>query len=181
MPRSRFLRSHNSEKLTARGGGFQVLGDFEQLQDAVPIAGGGGGLQRPVEERRQFRTSGAVGKINVEFASEEVQFLGIGVELEKLSDATSGPSLLHPSEPKAGSPGTPARSGFRQRAPASLTPAKRLKIVGEKHHQEFGGFDATAFREWVAGDDVPKFGGGAQDHGGAEFEFPFDGVFDAGR
>jgi len=69
------------EKSTARGGGFHLFRDFEQLQDAAPIAGGGGGLQRAVEERRQFRTSGAVGKKDVEFASEEAQFLGTRLEL----------------------------------------------------------------------------------------------------
>jgi len=45
-----------------------------------------------------------------------------------LRDHLSGPSLHHPSKPKSGLPGAPARSGFRLRAPASLTPAKRLNL-----------------------------------------------------
>jgi len=53
--------------------------------------------------------------------------------------------------------------------------------VGEKHDVEFGGSDATGFRERVARNDVTRFGGGAQDHGGVEFEFAFNGIFDTGR
>ena len=63
---------------------FQFFCDGEHLGHAVPVSGGAGGLYQLLDRRpRQLGLTGPVGKVDVEFAAQEMQFLGIILEFEE--------------------------------------------------------------------------------------------------
>src|SRR2546430_11900260 len=64
-------------------GSFQLLCHSEQPGDGIPVSCSSGLLQGPIQQWRKFRASYAVGKIDVEFAAGDPQFLGIGFNPEK--------------------------------------------------------------------------------------------------
>src|SRR2546427_12908544 len=64
-------------------GSFQLLCHGEEPGDAIPVSCSTGLLQGPIQQWRKFRASYAVGKIDVEFAAGDPQFLGIGFDPEK--------------------------------------------------------------------------------------------------
>src|SRR2546427_425868 len=59
-------------------GSFQLLCHSEQPGDGIPVSCSTGVLQGPIQQWRKFRASYAGGKIDVEFAAGDPQFLGIG-------------------------------------------------------------------------------------------------------
>src|SRR2546425_4736466 len=64
-------------------GSFQLLCHSEQPGDGIPVSCSTGVLQGPIQQWRKFRASYAGGKIDVEFAAGDPQFLGIGFDPEK--------------------------------------------------------------------------------------------------
>src|SRR5438445_8660853 len=88
-------RSHvYSTPATLRGrrsaGRFQLLRHGEQPGDGIPVSCSTGVLQYPIQQWRKFRASYAVGKIDVEFAPGDPQFLGIGFDSEKRFPSVRG-------------------------------------------------------------------------------------------
>src|SRR5206468_2773238 len=74
-------------------GSFQLLCHGEEPGDGIPVSCSTGLLQGPIQQWRKFRASYAVGKIDVEFAAGDPQFLGIGFNPEK-SSRVSGPGSV---------------------------------------------------------------------------------------
>src|SRR6266404_3292070 len=71
-------------------GSFQLLCHSEQPGDGIPVSCSTGLLQGPIQQWRKFRASYAVGKIDVEFAAGDPQFLGIGFDPEKRFPSVRG-------------------------------------------------------------------------------------------
>jgi len=71
-------------------GSFQLLCHSEQPGDGIPVSCSTGVLQGPIQQWRKFRASYAGGKIDVEFAAGDPQFLGIGFDPEKRFPSVRG-------------------------------------------------------------------------------------------
>ncbi len=88
-----FSRRHGN-RASWRGrrsaGRFQLLRHGEQPGDGIPVSCSTGVLQYPIQQWRKFRASYAVGKIDVEFAPGDPQFLGIGFDSEKRFPSVRG-------------------------------------------------------------------------------------------
>src|SRR5256884_7624808 len=88
-----FSRRHGN-RASWRGrrsaGRFQLLRHGEQPGDGIPVSCSTGVLQYPIQQWRKFRASYAVGKIDVEFATGDPQFLGIGFDSEKRFPSVRG-------------------------------------------------------------------------------------------
>src|ERR1700757_3153374 len=70
-------------ELGESAGSFQLLCHGKQPGDGIPVSCSTGVLQDPIPQWRKFRVSYAVGKIHVELAAGNLQFLGIRFDPEK--------------------------------------------------------------------------------------------------
>ena len=74
------MREHQDvakrSKKQESGSGFEALGNFEDFSDGVPVAAGAGSFEDFVHARPgKFGFALAIGKVNEQFATDEMEFL----------------------------------------------------------------------------------------------------------